>query len=67
MKRINLRTGFVIIAIYEILYLVYAELGSGINELLMYHTHKIFMWTVIVPVAAIAIYFLIRWASKKKQ
>ena len=68
MKKINLKTGFVIIAIYEILYLVYAELRYGINEVLMYyHTYKLFMWTVIVPVAAIVIYFLIMWASKKKQ
>ena len=68
MKRINLRTGFVIIAIYEILYwlvvMLFEPYGSS---RLAYHAENIFFWSVGVPVAAIVIYFLIRWASKKKQ
>ena len=66
MKRINLRTWFIIIAIYEILYLLYAELDKGVNTLYEWHTAKLFLWTVIVPVVAIAIYFFIRWISNKE-
>ena len=69
MKKINLKTGFVILAVYEILYWMalnlfgfyfYGSTISGRDE------YNIFMWSVGVPVAAIVIYFLIRWASKKK-
>ena len=66
MKKINLRTWFIIIASYEILYLLYAELDKGVESLYYYHTAKLFLWTVIVPVVAIAIYFFIRWISNKE-
>ena len=56
------------IAIYEILYwlvvMLFEPYGSS---RLAYHAENIFFWSVGVPVAAIVIYFLIRWASKKKQ
>ena len=68
MKRINLRTGFVIIAIYEILYWLAVMLFEPYgNSRLVYHAENIYFWSVGVPVAAIVIYFLIRLASKKKQ
>ena len=66
MKKINLRTGFVIIAIYEILYLLYMELGFGAINVLLYRTQEFFLWVVIVPAGAIAIYFFIRWISNKE-
>jgi len=66
MKRINLRTGFVIIAIYEILYwLIFNISGKWLYS--EEDWFQMILWTVAVPVAAIVIYFLIRWASKKKQ
>ena len=66
MKRINLRTWFIIIASYEILYLLYAELDKGVKTLYEWHTEKLFLWAVIVPVGAIAIYFFMRWISNKE-
>ena len=63
MKKINLKTWFVIIAIYEILYLLYTDMAYGVMELLKYDIDKLFLWVVIVPVGAIAIYFFIRWIS----
>ena len=67
MKRINLRTGFVIIVIYEILYwlvvMLFEPYGGYIDSSQVFN---VFLWSVGVPVAAIVIYFLIRWASKKK-
>ena len=68
MKKINLKTGLVILAVYEILYWMalnlfgfYGSTISGSEE------YNIFMWSVGVPVAAIVIYFLISWASKIKK
>ena len=67
MKKINLKTGFVILAVYEILYWLVVMLFKPYgNSALVYHEENIFLWSVGVPVAAIVIYFLIRWASKKK-
>ena len=67
MKKISLKTGFVIIAIYEILYWMAVNLfglyGSIINS---WEVFNVFMWSVGLPVAATIIYFLISWASKKK-
>ena len=65
MININLKTGFVIIAIYEILYwlvvMLFEPYGSwGDDDII-----NIFLWSIVVPVAAIVIYFLIKWASKK--
>ena len=68
MKKINLKTGFVILAVYEILYWIAINLfkpygysiGAGDEKF------NVFMWSVGVPVAAIVIYFLISWVSKKK-
>ena len=67
MKRINLRTGFVIIAIYEILYWLAVMLFEPYGQWFYDNAENIYFWSVGVPVAAIVIYFLIRWASKKKQ
>ena len=66
MKRINLRTGFVIIVIYEILYWLIVVLFKPYGNWLGDDEVNIFFWSVGVPVAAIVIYFLIRWASKKE-
>ena len=66
MKRINLRTGFVIIAIYEILYwLIFNISGKWLYS--DEDWFQMILWTVAVPVAAIVIYFLIRWVSKKNK
>ena len=66
MININLKTGFVIIVIYEILYwlsqLLTGQKGPFYDD--EYFIRAI-LWAVVVPVAAIVIYFLIRWASKK--
>ena len=67
MKKINLKTGFVIIAIYEIVYWLAVMLFEPYGNWLGDDEENIFFWSVGVPVAAIVIYFLIRWASKKKQ
>ena len=67
MKRINLKTGFVIIAIYEIVYWLAVMLFEPYDQMLYDDAENIYFWSVGVPVAAIVIYFLIRWASKKKQ
>ena len=66
MVNINLKTGFVIIAIYEILYwlshLLTGQQSPFYNEESLI---RVFLWAVVVPPAASVIYFLIRWASKK--
>ena len=66
MININLKTGFVIIVIYEILYLL-SQLLTGQQSPFYNDEHfmRTFLWAVVVPLAAIVIYFLIRWASKK--
>ena len=66
MVNINLKTGFVIIAIYEILYWL-SHLLTGQRSPFYDDEDLIraFLWAVVVPLAAIVIYFLIRWASKK--
>ena len=66
MKKISLKTGFIIIAIYEILYWLYIEMGYGYIYLFNYELPKFYLGVVIVPVGAIAIYFFIRWISNKK-
>ena len=66
MKKISLKTGFIIIAIYEILYWLYIEMGYGYKYLINYELQKFYLGVVIVPVGAIAIYFFIRWFSNKK-
>tara|TARA_B110000285_G_C14867905_1_gene487730 strand:+ start:18 stop:212 length:195 start_codon:yes stop_codon:yes gene_type:complete len=64
MININLKTGFVIIAIYEILYwLIFLLTGQQVNS--GEDFDQMLLWAVVVPLAAIVIYFLIRWASKK--
>ena len=64
MVNINLKTGFVIIAIYEILYwLIFLLTGQQVNS--GEDFDQMLLWAVVVPLAAIVIYFLIRWASKK--
>ena len=66
MININLKTGFVIIVIYEILYWL-SQLLTGQNG--PFYNDEYFMrailWAIVVPVAAIVIYLLIKWASKK--
>ena len=64
MVNINLKTGFVIIAIYEILYWLIFQL-TGQNIYSDEDFYQVLLWAVVVPLAAIVIYFLIRWASKK--
>ena len=66
MVNINLKTGFVIIAIYEILYWL-SHLLTGQRSPFYDDEDLIraFLWAVVVPLAAIVIYSLIRWASKK--
>ena len=64
MININLKTGFVIIAIYEILYWLIFQL-TGQNIYSDEDFYQVLLWAVVVPLAAIVIYFLIRWASKK--
>ena len=66
MKKISLKTGFIIIAIYEILYWLYIEMGYGYIYLFNYELQKFYLGVVVVPVGAIAIYFFIRWISNKK-
>ena len=66
MKKINLKTGFVIIAIYEIVDWMAVMLFEPYGNWLGDDEENIFFWSVGVPVAAIVIYFLISWASKKK-
>jgi len=61
---INLKTGFVIIAIYEILYwLIFQLTGQYIYS--DEDFYQMLLWVIAVPLVAIVIYFLIRWASKK--
>jgi|TARA_B110000003_G_scaffold253016_1_gene268009 hypothetical protein len=66
MVNINLKTGFVIIAIYEILYWL-SHLLTGQRSPFYDDEDLIraFLWAVVVPLAAIVIYSLIRWASKE--
>ena len=66
MVNINLKTGFVIIAIYEILYWL-SHLLTGQRSPFYDDEDLIraFLWVVVVPLAAIVIYSLIRWASKE--
>jgi hypothetical protein len=67
MKKISLKTGFVIIAIYEILYwLRHFLTGQRSPFYSDENLYQAFLWAVVVPLAAIVIYFLISWASKKK-
>ena len=66
MKKISLKTGFVIIAIYEILYWLYIEMGDGYKYLFNYELQKFYLGVVIFPVGAIAIYFFIRWVTNKE-
>jgi len=63
MKKINLKIGFVIITIYEILYWLIFQL-TGQNIYSDEDLYQVFLWSVIVPIVAIVVYFLIRWASK---
>ena len=64
MVNINLKTGFVIIAIYEILYwLIFQLTGQYIYS--DEDFYQMLLWVIAVPLVAIVIYFLIRWASKK--
>jgi surface polysaccharide O-acyltransferase-like enzyme len=64
MVNINLKTGFVIIAIYEILYwIIYQLTGQYIYS--DEDFSQVLLWVIAVPLVAIVIYFLIRWASKK--
>jgi hypothetical protein len=66
MVNINLKTGFVIIVIYEILYLLSQLLTGQPGPFYNYEYYeRTVLWAVVVPLAAIVIYFLIRWASKK--
>ena len=65
MVNINLKTGFVIIAIYEILYWLVVMLFEPYGRMLEDDIFNIFLWSIVVPVAAIVIYLLIKWASKK--
>jgi hypothetical protein len=64
MININLKTGFVIIVIYEILYWLIHFL-TGQNMYSDEDFYQMLLWVIVVPLAAIVIYFLIRWASKK--
>mgnify|MGYP000636762267 CR=1 FL=1 len=66
MVNINLKTRFVIIAIYEILYWL-SHLLTGQRSPFYDDEDLIraFLWAVVVPLAAIVIYSLIRWASKE--
>tara|TARA_B100000768_G_scaffold165571_1_gene168246 strand:+ start:816 stop:1016 length:201 start_codon:yes stop_codon:yes gene_type:complete len=66
MVNINLKTGFVIIAIYEILYWL-SHLLTGQRSPFYDDEDLIraFLWAVVVPLTAIVIYSLIRWASKE--
>jgi hypothetical protein len=66
MININLKTGFVIIVIYEILYWLSQLLTGQPGPFYSYEFYeRTLLWAVVVPLAAIVIYFLIRWASKK--
>jgi hypothetical protein len=65
MVNINLKTGFVIIAIYEILYWLVVMLFEPYGRWLEDDIFNIFLWSIVVPVASIVIYLLIKWASKK--
>jgi len=65
-KEINIKTRIVIIAIYEILYWL-SHLLTG-QRSPFYNDEDLiraFLWAVVVPLAAIVIYSLIRWASKE--
>ena len=66
MKEINIKTRIVIIAIYEILYWL-SHLLTGQRSPFYDDEDLIraFLWAVVVPLAAIVIYSLIRWASKE--
>ncbi|MDB9796829.1 hypothetical protein OAB68_01270 [Candidatus Pelagibacter ubique] len=64
MVNINLKTGFVIIAIYEILYwIIYQLTGQYIYS--DEDFSQVLLWVIAVPLVAIVIYLLIKWASKK--
>ena len=64
MININLKTGFVIIAIYEILYWLIFQL-TGQHLYSDEDFYQVLLWVIAVPLVAIVIYFLILWASKK--
>jgi hypothetical protein len=64
MININLKTGFVIIAIYEILYWLIFQL-TGQHLYSDEDLYQMLYWVIAVPLVAIVIYLLIKWASKK--
>ena len=67
MKKINLKTGLGILAVYEILYwmvvLLFQPYGGYMDG---DEEFNAFVWSVGVPIAIILIYFIINWVSKKK-
>ena len=66
MNKKNLRLGFVILIIYEIIYWLFVALfqpyGSYTSSDEEYNQ---FLWSIVVPISVIIIYLLWKWATQK--